>query len=86
MPEFTPDWMLPPGALIGAEMEARGETTLGMSRGAAFSAQDLDAVLAVRAPVTSEIAAWLEQRWGTPASFWLRLEDLWQQHQARPHP
>lgn len=86
MTELTPDWVLPPGTIIAAEMEARGDTAFGVSRGAPFNVQDLDAVLTARAPVTSDIADWLEQRWGTPATFWLRLEHLWQTHQASQHP
>lgn len=84
MPELIPDWVLPPGAIIAAEMQARGDTTRGMSRGALFTAADIDAVLDARAPVTAEIAEWLENRWGTPASFWLRLEAMYRAHPNPP--
>lgn len=86
MAEFAPDWVLPPGAIIAAEMRARGQTAFAVTYGAPFSALDLEAVIDGCAPVTPKIATWLEQRWGTPATFWLRLEHLWQTHQARQHP
>lgn len=80
MPELTPDWTMPPGTIIAAEMRARGQTAFAVTYGAPFSALDLEAVIDGCAPVTPEIAAWLEKRWGTPATFWLRLEAMYRSH------
>lgn len=84
MPELTPDWTMPPGTIIAAEMRARGQTAFAVTYGAPFSVLALEAVLDAHAPVTPQIAEWLEKRWGVNAGFWLRLEAMYRAHPNPP--
>jgi plasmid maintenance system antidote protein VapI len=77
-----PGWMLPPGDILAAEMDARGWTPERVADGAPFDAGYVEDVLLARAAVTEALAYHLEWRWATPAAFWLRLESLWQEHLA----
>lgn len=84
--ELKPDWSLPPGDILAAEMQARGATAASLTKGAPFDPERVVEVLEARAPLTPDVASWLELSWGTPAEFWLRLEAQWQEHRAQLPP
>jgi plasmid maintenance system antidote protein VapI len=74
--------VMPPGAILQEEMKARGATVEDITEGSALTFASVLDVLDTTGPVTEALASQLAFLWGTPATLWLRLESMWQEHLA----
>jgi plasmid maintenance system antidote protein VapI/Zn-dependent peptidase ImmA (M78 family) len=71
---FRPNWSSAPGDTISDLLEERGVAPQALAKDIGLSADDTDALLEGRLPVSPEIASRLEGAFGVPASFWMARE------------
>lgn len=72
--EFQSDLPVPPGDLLGEEIDARGMTRRQFAAALGVSPQSMGDLVRGRRAVTAETALELERVLGISAVFWLRLE------------
>jgi len=81
--DFPPDWLLPPGRILQAELDARDLTQAELAARTNLSTKHVNQVIKGAASLTFDMALRLERTLGTPAGFWNRLEANHQDQRAR---
>lgn len=81
--DFPPDWILPPGDILQAELDARGLTQTEFAARTNLSVKHINQVIRGSANLSYDVAVRLERVLGTPRNFWIRLESNYQAHCAR---
>ncbi len=78
-----PDIAIPPGELLGEELEARGMSQQDLARRMGRPAQMLNELIHGKKALTPETAIGLEKVLGIPASFWTNSESSYQLVRSR---
>ena len=79
MTEFTPDWVSPPGDSIEDALDELGMTQIEFARRIGFSKKHVNELIKGKKSITPSTAIKLEMVLGGSASFWNRLEMLYQE-------
>lgn len=77
--DYVPTHALHPGRQLGEELDARGISAKQFASGLQCAPGAIEAVLAERQPMTSELANAVERALGIDAQFWLNLQSLYDQ-------
>ena len=77
------DKLVPPGEVLGEEIEARGLTQTDLARSMGSSLQAVNALILGKKAVTADTALRLEKVLGISAEFWMRLEIRYRLAMAR---
>lgn len=72
--EFRPDYFVSPGAVLRAELDARGLTQADLAARAGLSPKHVNQVVQNVAPLSAEVALLLERTLGVPSRVWNVLE------------
>ena len=78
-----PDIAIPPGELLGEEIEARGMSQQDLARRMGRPAQMVNELIHGKKALTPETALGLEKVLGVPASFWVNSESSYQLVRSR---
>ncbi len=81
--DFSPDWAVHPGEILQEHLEAQGMTQAALARQAGLGRKLVCDIIHGRNPVTVRTAIRLEKVLPLRAETWLRLQNLWDLHQAR---
>ncbi len=76
--QFRTNRLVPPGEVLGEELEARGMTQAALARAMGRSVQAINSILRGKKAITAETALQLEHALGIPAESWLNLESIYQ--------
>lgn len=71
---FSPDWTIPPGDILVAELRERGMNRTALAVASGVAADVVDALIRGARPVDQEIAEGLHKALGPSAQFWLNLQ------------
>lgn len=74
MNEFHPDYAVPPGDVLAAELQGRGMTVDELATKSGLAGMQINEILASRLAITPPIAAKLECALCLPKKYWLNLE------------
>lgn len=80
---FAPDWVSPPGETILDVIEDREWTQDELAGRLGVSAKHVNLLIKGKASLSEDIALRLERVLGSPASFWLSREAIYQERLAR---
>jgi HTH-type transcriptional regulator/antitoxin HigA len=80
---FSPDWALPPGRLLRAEIEACGMTQSDLAARAKLTEKHVSQVITGTVSLTPDVALAFERSLGVPASTLLRAEANYQSLRSR---
>ncbi len=80
---FKPDWAVHPGEVLAEHMQARGMSQADVARATGLSRKLVCDIVHGRNAVTAKTALRLEKVFDLNAETWLRLQNLWDLHQAR---
>jgi HTH-type transcriptional regulator / antitoxin HigA len=81
--EFQPDWAIPPGELILAELKARGITQAEFALRTSLSAKHINQLVKGITSLSPDVAIALERTLNIPADFWLKTEAAWRAQQIQ---
>jgi HTH-type transcriptional regulator/antitoxin HigA len=81
--KFSPDWAVHPGEVLAEHMQARGLTQARLARQAGLSRKLVCDIVHGRNAITARTALRLERVLDLDAETWLRLQNMWDLHQAR---
>ncbi len=81
--QFTPNYSVPPGDILVEELESRGMSQAELSQRTGLARKTINEIIKAKAPITPESALKLERVFRQPAEYWLNLENLFQEAQAR---
>ncbi len=81
--EYQPDYAVPPGEVLAAELELRGMTQQELSKRTGLTPKHIIALAKAKSAITPETAIKLERALGMPAEYWLNLESQYQEVIAR---
>lgn len=80
---YTPDVVYPPGETLREVLEDRGIPQAELARLTGRPKKTINEIIQGVAQLTPETALQLERVLGVPARFWLNLEHLYREHEAR---
>lgn len=83
--EYRPNYAVPPGDVLSAELELRGMTQQELARRTGLTPKHIVSIVKAKSAITSETAIKLERAMGMPAEYWLNLESQYQEVLARLH-
>lgn len=81
--EYRPNYAVPPGDVLSAELELRGMTQQELSRRTGLTPKHIISIVKAKSAITSETAIKFERAIGMPAEYWLNLESHYQEVLAR---
>lgn len=81
--EFVPDWAVPPGALLKAELEEQHMTQADLAARTGLSAKHVNQVVKGVVPLSPEVALLLERTLGVPSRLWNAAEADYRDHVTR---
>jgi HTH-type transcriptional regulator/antitoxin HigA len=81
--EFTPDYAVHPGEVLGERLAAYGMTQAELAERAGMSTKTLNQIVKGKAPVTPETALQLERVLGVSARVWTGLDTNYRLQQAQ---
>lgn len=81
--EYQPDYAVPPGEILGVELELRGMAQQELARRTGLTPKHLISILKAKSMITPETAIKFERALGMPAEYWLNLESHYQEIRAR---
>ncbi len=80
---YLPDYIVTPGEILSDELEIRGMTQQELATRTGLTAKHINAILKADSALTPETAIKLERAIGMPASYWINLENNYQETKAR---
>lgn len=80
---FSPNYAVPPGEILEEELESRGMSQAELAQRMGLAKKTINEIVKGKAPITHDSALKLERIFRQPAEYWLNLENLFQQSQAR---
>jgi HTH-type transcriptional regulator/antitoxin HigA len=80
---FSPDWEIPPGEILQAELDARNLTQAELAMRTGLTPKHINQVIRGVANLSSDTALRLERALGIPSHIWNALEANFQDHRAR---
>lgn len=80
---FSPDWSMPPGEVLQAELDARGLTQAELASRTSLSAKHVNQVIKGNASLSADMALRLERALGIPSHVWNALEANYQDQLTR---
>ena len=80
---FTPDWNVPPGTMLRAELHARGITQADLASRTGLSAKHINQVIQGLVSLSPDVAVLLERTLGIASITWTRMEALYQDSRSR---
>jgi addiction module HigA family antidote len=83
MPNWQPDWAVPPGEILLEVLEDRGMTQSELARRTGRPLKTINEIIKGKAAVTAETAIQLERVLGVTARFWNNLESNYREALAR---
>lgn len=81
--QFRPDYVVPPGWVLGERLEVQGMSHAELARRCGRSPKLISEIVAGKAPLEPETALQLEKVLGVDASVWLGIESDYRLHRAR---
>jgi len=81
--EYQPDYAVFPGEVLSYELELRGMSQQELAKRTGLTPKHIVSIVKGKSPITSETSIKLERAIGMPADYWLNLESLYQETQAR---
>jgi HTH-type transcriptional regulator/antitoxin HigA len=81
--DFKPDWAKAPGAVILAELKARGLTQAEFALRTSLSAKHINQLVKGTATLSPDVAVALERTLDMPVEFWLKTEAMWRSRLAQ---
>jgi addiction module HigA family antidote len=81
--DYQPDYAVPPGDVLAAELELRGMTQQELAKRTGLTPKHIVALAKAKSAITPETAIKLERALGMPAQYWMNLESQYQENLAR---
>ncbi|MEJ7931475.1 HigA family addiction module antitoxin [Ramlibacter sp. AN1015] len=81
--EYRPDYAVPPGEVLVAELEMRGMTQHELALRTGLTPKHIVSIAKAKSAITSDTAIKLERALGMPAQYWLNLESNYQEVLSR---
>jgi len=81
--DYQPDYAVPPGDVLAAELELRGMTQQELAKRTGLTPKHIVALAKGKSAITPETAIKLERALGMPAQYWMNLESHYQEDLAR---
>jgi len=81
--KFLPDYAVPPGEILEDELASRRMSQVELARRTGLTKKTINEIVKGKAPITPESALKLERVFCQPAEYWLNIEKLFQEAQAR---
>lgn len=82
-PHFRPDYVIHPGETLAEALEERNMTQSELAQRMSRPKKTINEIINGKASITEETAIQLEKVLGVPAYFWLNLQTLYREAQAR---
>lgn len=83
--EYQPDYLVPPCAVLGYELDQRGMNQNELARRTGLTPKHIVDLVKGKSRITPETAIKLERAIGMPVDYWLNLEAHYQEALARQH-
>ena len=76
---YTPDWVSPPGETLAEILEERNMSQSELAQRMGRPKKTINEIIKGKAEITIDTALQIELVLGTPASFWIERERLYQE-------
>jgi HTH-type transcriptional regulator / antitoxin HigA len=81
--EYHPNYVSSPGETLLETLEALGMTQVELARCMDYPVETINGIIQGKMPITADIAKQLEHIISIPASFWLKMDQYYQEFLAQ---
>ena len=81
--EWTPDWVVHPGVLLGEALELRGWTQAEFGRRAGLTQKKVNRIVRGHDAMDPEVCVMVERELAIPARLFVCMQAMWDLEQAR---